>query len=205
MRPTMHVRRRARFEIKWLRRIAAAAESWYGYGRWDAPFWFIGPEPGMKSDEGDNLIARCEAWQKLGSPELLDCVEHHRGFGHTKYHTPSSRMKVPVGNHSMRPPTQTTWRRLIMLLLAFKGARTDNDAIGHYQCEAWGSAKGETCVAELSALAANSLSVERDRTAFRQERCAHLRQPMLESTPRFVVMYGLGARNSYEPNRRRSI
>lgn len=152
----------------------------------------------MKSDEGDNLLARCQAWQMLGSPELLDCADHHRVFCHTKYHTRSSRMKTPVAGYSMRPPTQTTWRRLIMLLLAFKGERTDNDAVGHYQCEAWGSAKGETCLAELSALAANSLSVERDRTAFRNERCAHLRKRLLENAPRFVVVYGLGARQWYE-------
>lgn len=32
----------------------AAARGWYGYGRWSSPYWFIGPEPGMKKAEGDN-------------------------------------------------------------------------------------------------------------------------------------------------------
>jgi hypothetical protein len=31
------------------------ARSWYRYGQWDAPFWFIGPEPGMHKDEHDSL------------------------------------------------------------------------------------------------------------------------------------------------------
>jgi len=25
-----------------------AARDWFGYGRWDAPYWFIEPEPGLK-------------------------------------------------------------------------------------------------------------------------------------------------------------
>jgi len=31
------------------------AEQLFGYGRWDAPFWFIGPEAGMGQDGTDNL------------------------------------------------------------------------------------------------------------------------------------------------------
>lgn len=152
----------------------------------------------MRTDEGDNLLIRCQTWETLGGTELLDCAAHHRAFDHMKYHTRSGRMRVPIDGYSMRPPTQTTWRRLITLLLAFKDQRADNDAVGHYQCDEWGSRQGETCLAELSALAANSLSVERDRTAFRRERCKLLRTRLLENGPRFVVMYGLGARDSYE-------
>lgn len=172
---------------------ARAAESWYGYGNWSASYWFIGPEPGMAKDEGENLRERCEAWVKLGCPELLDNRDHHRAFGLNKWHARTSRMVIPVDGHSMRPPTQSTWRRLITVLLAFKGERSDNDAIGHYQAAEWGSANGETVVAELSALAANSLAVGRDRDAFRHERCVHIRERMLENKPKFVLMYGLGA------------
>lgn len=152
----------------------------------------------MAKSEGDNLLERCEAWAKLGSPELLDCRSHHVALRHTKWHVRSRRMAVPVNGHSMRPPTQSTWRRLITLLLAFKGERTDNDAIGEYQAADWGSARGETVVAELSALAANSLAVERDRDAFRRERCAHIRERLLEHRPTFALMYGLGAERWYE-------
>lgn len=178
--------------------IVDAAKCWYGYGRWDAPFWFIGPEPGMKRKEGDNLLARCEAWRDLGSTELLDCVDHHRAFRHTIYHDRTMRMKKPVRDETMRPPTQDTWRQLIRLLLAVKGERTDNDAVGDFQCTEWGTVTGKTCVVELSALAANSFLVERDRTIFRRERCEHLRIRLLENTPRFVLMYGVGARDAHE-------
>ncbi len=62
----------------------------------------------------------------------------------------------------------------------------------------WGAANGETCLTELSALAANNVSVQRNREAFRNERCDRLRARLLEHSPAFVVMYGLGARGSYE-------
>ena len=62
--------------------ISRAAKSWYGYGRWDAPYWFIGLEPGMRADEGERLLERCSAWERLGSPELMGCLEHHDAFGY---------------------------------------------------------------------------------------------------------------------------
>jgi hypothetical protein len=170
-----------------------AAESWYGYGRWDAPYWFIGPEPGMHKDEVNNLLARCDAWARLGGGELLDVREHHRAFGLTKYFDRTMRMEQPVDDRTMRPPTQNTWKQLICLLLSYEGKRNDIDAIGDYQCDEWGFTKGETCVAELSALAAQSLSTMRDyRKAFRTARAEHLRKRAVENAPKFVVMYGGG-------------
>jgi hypothetical protein len=114
-----------------------AAEHWYGYGAWDAPYWFIGPEPGMANAEGDNLIARCNAWARLckGHPlELIDCIDHHKAFHHMKFFERTIRMKHPCLDEVMRPPTQATWRRLITLLLAYLGERTDTDMVGQYQC-----------------------------------------------------------------------
>ena len=172
------------------RLVDSTAEIWYGYGRWDAPYWFIGPEPGMAASEGENLLERCRAWQALGSTELLDCFEHHKTFGHLKWHTRKIAMKLPINGNASRPPTQTTWRQLIRTLLAFKGERTDNDAIGDYQCTAWGSTAGETCAAELSALAAQNLLVTRDRMRFRMDRTKHLLTMVTKHAPRFVVMYG---------------
>jgi hypothetical protein len=56
------------------------AEHFYGYGRWDAPFWFIGPEAAMDNDGIDSISARFQSWEKLGGSAIVDCVEHHRGF-----------------------------------------------------------------------------------------------------------------------------
>lgn len=51
---------------------AAAAKSWFGYGRWDAKFWFICIEP-----SGDDGNASYEAWHHIGGAELDDCRAHH--------------------------------------------------------------------------------------------------------------------------------
>jgi len=37
------------------------AHNWYGYGRWNAPYWFVGIEPG-----GDELDACVHMWRTLG-------------------------------------------------------------------------------------------------------------------------------------------
>jgi hypothetical protein len=45
----------------------------YGYGRWEAPYWFIGPEQGQGPEENNDLNLRCEAWLHCGGGELSDC------------------------------------------------------------------------------------------------------------------------------------
>lgn len=178
-----------------------AAEHWFGYGRWAAPYWFVGPEPGMQEQEGDNLSQRCQAWAELsgGTPaELIDCYEHHDRFHELRLFTRTIKMKLPVDGRTMRPPMQDTWRRLIALLLGYLGERTDDDAIADYQCEKWGRKDGDTCVVELSALAARNLGVERDRKTFMDNRAQTLHQRLLENEPTFCVLYGRGSIDRYE-------
>jgi hypothetical protein len=51
-----------------------AAEHWFGYGSWDAPYWFVGMEPG-----GDDDHASYDTWLALDPKMdgLIDCREHH--------------------------------------------------------------------------------------------------------------------------------
>jgi hypothetical protein len=49
----------------------------YGYGRWNAPYWFIGPEQGQAPDEDNELKPRVKAWHDLGGGELNDCRQFH--------------------------------------------------------------------------------------------------------------------------------
>lgn len=169
-----------------------AAKNWYGYGHWDAPYWFIGPEPGKAKKEGENLLARCRAWLDLcpNGPEsggLIDSREHHARFGRLEFFVPK------IGKR--RVPTQSTWRQLIRLLLAYEKKSCDNDSIAEYQAEKWGRRDGETCVAELSALATNTLSEKQKlRDLFRMERTIHLSDKIAENRPEFAVMYGGGTR-----------
>jgi hypothetical protein len=141
------------------------AEHFYGYGRWDAPYWFIGPEAGM-AKTGDSLERRFQSWETLEFKPVVDCAAHHRGFGLTKWHQP-------------HPPTQETWRKLIRLLLAFKGQPNDIETVRVYQRDEWGSSTGETCVIELSGLASPDMRTPQDRTTFLTRRMKRIREEVL--------------------------
>jgi hypothetical protein len=153
------------------------AGDWYGYGRWDAPYWFIGPEPGQEDKGRDDLEKRRAAWEKLGGGEILDCREHHLALGILEWHCARARI-------------QPTWGKLIRLLLASKGLSPTKEEIRAYQRTRWGMSNGETCVVELSALAANNLGVEREREQFLNKRVEFLGQKIRKKEPKFVVMYG---------------
>lgn len=161
------------------------AEHFYGYGRWEAPYWFIGPEAGMGKDGKDDLAARYESWKKLGCAPVVDCEGHHRGFGFTKWHDP-------------HPPTQPTWRQLIRLLLTYKGMSTTLDDIRAYQRDRWGRKNDETCVIELSGIPASNMRVLRDRVTFLSRRIERVRREALAHGPRFIVMYGTGQREDWK-------
>lgn len=157
------------------------AREWYGYGRWDAPFWFVGPEPG-----GDDPIAAASAWEQLGAGELLDCREHHLAFGYAKWHTPPY-------------PLQVTWRRLMLLLLGFQSEDTSQEALKAYQAVVWGASAGETCLIELRSVAASNLNRDSQfRKRFREERISPIRARIAEYRPAFVVMYS-EERRTYVP------
>ena len=156
----------------------------YGYGRRDAPYWFIGPEQGQRRVENGDLGPRLSAWVKLGSRELCDCAEFHREIDEHVWHRDGK--------------LQSTWKRLIRLLMAFLEQPVDNDTLREYQRKRWGMADGETCVIELSGLAANNLTIPRDRQSFRAERIATIRERISLNRPRLVVMYGAGQRDSWQ-------
>jgi hypothetical protein len=159
---------------------ALAAASWFGYGRWDAPYWFIGKEPGGEDDP-----EQYASWARLGGSELIDCREHDLDC-------PSHR--TPGMWHGEGPPLQRTWRLLIAMVLAYEGATEyHDDSARRYQDERWGRADGDTAVLELSAIAAKAVSYVEDlRLSHLEERISLFRTRLKEHVPQFVVFYGLG-------------
>ena len=158
-----------------------AAREWFGYGTWDAPYWFVGMEPG---GEGDG--ASHESWERLGGGELIDCKAHHIDCNFTRWHG------------AERPPTQNTWRRLIQLLLAYKAEPTDMDTVARYQRDHLGAVGDETAIIELSAHHAVRMDVPVDRTAHRDDRIGLIRSRLDDHHPRFVVFYGRTYQGEYE-------
>jgi hypothetical protein len=157
-----------------------AAEQWFGYGRWDSPFWFIGKEPGG-ADEPEQYAS----WLRLGGGELIDCRAHDRDCAVSE---------ETMLWHGVGGVLQPTWRPLIAVLLAYKGATEyDKDAVWRYQDQKWGSTTGETALVELSAIAAPSTSVEESlRLTHLPERIATIRANIAKYHPQFVLFYGGG-------------
>jgi hypothetical protein len=154
----------------------------YGYGRWDAPYWFIGPEQGQGDED---LTTRLKAWIHFGKRELDDCRDFHLRIGEQRWHGDA-------------PQLQPTWRRLMLLFMNFLGRPDDDASLLKYQRDEWGRLNGETCVIELAGLAAKSYKVPRDRTSFRQERIKFIRDKMLLQKPKLVVMYGVAEKRHWE-------
>lgn len=103
----------------------------------------------------------------------------------------SQNRRTPVrAVHRENPRLQSTWRSLLLLLMTYLGKSMDKDAVRDYQRDKWGRLDGETCVIELSGLAAHNFTVPRDRDSLRRERVAVLRERILQNSPELVVMYG---------------
>lgn len=149
----------------------AFARGWYGYGRWAAPYWFVGIEPG-----GNELAACVRMWRALGRRELVDIAAHHEEHG-TDWFGPA------VTN------TQPTWQKLIWLLMYYQGRYPDAGAVLQYQKTRLGRADGDTALLELSAIPAKNTAVARPRMLFREERVAVIRERLLQHRPEFVVFY----------------
>jgi len=156
----------------------------YGYGRWDAPYWFIGLEQGQGPHETD-LGLRLKAWLELGATELCDCREFHKRIGEVRWH-----FKNPVD-------LQPTWRPLMLLLMTFLGRPADNESLRTYQRDQWGNLAGETCVIELSGLAAPKLKAPGDHNLFLTERVKVISERIQQHKLSLVIMYGRTQKNSW--------
>jgi hypothetical protein len=166
--------------------VVAMARGSYGYGKWDAPYWFIGPEQGLSENKEKNneeiarcLLQRAECWRELGGFELNDCREFHCCIGEMKWHC-----VVPV-----RP--QTTWQALIVLLMAYLDEPDDLRSRRNYQRDLLGRQDGETCVIELSGLAAPNMREALDTSRFLPERIAVICERLRQHQPKLVLMYGI--------------
>lgn len=159
------------------------ARDCYGYGRWEAPYWFIGLEEGMHPSERNDLRLRAAAFRELHKDGLSDCRRFHEKIGVDSLHGKQSKAALVP-----------TWRSLILLLLTYQCADAKVEDRRKYQAEKWGMANGngETCVIELSGLPARSLNIPRDRELFREERLRYIDQQAEKNRAKlkFIVIYG---------------
>jgi hypothetical protein len=159
----------------------------YGYGCWNAPYWFLGLEEGMDRDESDNRSERIAAWRYFGSLDLDDCQKFHdRVF---------ALIKKKNGLHGDDAVPQRTWKKLLLALMAFPGGPVDESSLLRYQRNKWGCDSGETCLIELSGLAARSVNIPHD--LFQKERIEFISGKIADHHPTFVIMYGKRSHGAY--------
>jgi hypothetical protein len=170
--------------------IEDMARNFFGYGRWDAPYRFIGPEQGG-DDNPTRSLAFIELQKEKPAPDgLCDCLEFHRTIKEGRWH-----FKDPID-------LQWTWKKLMLLLMTFLQRPSDDASLCKYQSDCWGRSCGETCVVELSGLSFKSFRESGDFRketndafaatwrGFRRERVKTLRDNIRDGKPQLVVLYG---------------
>ena len=159
------------------------ARECFGYGRWKAPYWFIGLEEGMSG----TLEDRVKAWQKLGKEGLSDCKQFHHEIKVYKHHIDF-------------PPLESTWRVLMLILLTYLGRGSSEKELKSYQSDQLGMANGETALLELFGLPAKNLEEGLKQKGqhfsknlvddIHHRRLLKIHERIREHAPELVVMYG---------------
>ncbi|MCX6078387.1 MAG: hypothetical protein NTW32_02535 [Chloroflexi bacterium] len=153
-----------------------------GYGRLDAPVWFLGMEEAGGGE--DNLRAR------LKFRAVEDCAEAHRILGITKHHWE-------------RRVIQRTWRGMCYIMLKLDNKVNDAESIRNYQAELLGRFGGQTLLVELMPIPKPSIgtwsyeelipqyaSREDYYLKVKPRRLSYLQGLIRENKPQIVVGYG---------------
>jgi len=171
------------------------AQRCYGYGNWNAPYWFIGLGEAIGPNE--TVEERAIAWCELEQDGLCDCREFH-------FHELINDKRWHEGNAAL----QRTWRPLILLLKHLLGHKTDKESLREYQRDHWGMRNDQTCIIELFGLPAPALKAfmalisglfsqeEIDRIL--NKRIQFIRKKIIDKQPSLVVMYGYTAEEQWQ-------
>jgi len=180
--------------------IEAYSKKFFGYGRWDAPVWFVGLEE-AGSGTSTELQTRLAAWDEHGQRELENAPTFYTACGQHRWHGPNATL-------------QPTWRQLLRLLLSARGEPVGEAALLEQQQLTFGASSGDVCLTELSPLPAPSHrqwpyadnlnlpewvhSREQFMKTVSAGRIAALREKIVTHHPRAVVFYFWKPRHSAE-------
>ena len=73
--------------------LKAYIDGFYGYGSYQAPYWFIGMEPGGEVTL-DEMEARLQTWDGAGRPELEELRGYHGKIGGSHYNVENPSIHV---------------------------------------------------------------------------------------------------------------
>lgn len=168
------------------------AENFYGYGNYQAPYWFLGMEEGG-GNSVDEINLRFSAWADRGKNELEDVAEYHCAIG------------IPE-LFSGKPKLQNTWNKQIHVLFGLKNQAIETEFVRNYQRDSWGRNDSENCILELFPLPSPStgdwiygkksfLLTLRNRDIYREtylpNRIEHIQKRVEEYNPKVVFIFGV--------------
>jgi hypothetical protein len=165
--------------------------TFFGYGHWRAPVWFVGiEEAGGKTES--SVTKHLAAWHERTRKDLESAPEFYPTTGNNNWHGRNATL-------------QPTWTQLTRMLLIAQGKPDLSSAILDYQRDRLGSMDGETCLLELFPLPSpnfdiwkyaewSDISWLRNRQVYEQnigkKRVLLLRQKIDIYRPRVVIFYG---------------
>jgi hypothetical protein len=175
------------------------AKGFYGYGNYQAPYWFLGMEEGGGNSVNE-INQRFSVWDLRGGAELEDIVEYHTAIGIPEY-------------FREKPKIQNTWGKQIRFLFGANGKPVDTEIVRNYQRDFWGRRKGDSCIIDLFPLPSpgtkdwiygvqSALEILKDRETYRdtflQKRANHIRHRIDEYNPKIVCAFGITYMNYLE-------
>lgn len=166
------------------------AETFFGYGDYNAPYWFVGMEEGG-GKHFEDVEKRLSVWQQQRR-ELEDVAEFHRAIGFARL-------------FDEKPILQPTWNKLIRILLSAEGQDVQTERVREYQRDSLGRVSGEkNCLIELLPLPSPGIqkwmykdhsalpqlkSREEYKEYYKDMRVKHIRDRIDQYRPRVVVFY----------------
>jgi len=167
------------------------ANGFYGYGDYQASYWFLGMEEGG-GNSVDEINRRISTWKVRGGMELEDIVEYHRAIGISKY-------------FDEKPKIQNTWGKQIRFMHGYKNKPINTESVRNFQRDCWGRKNSDSCIFDLFPLPSPStsewiygnksaLNILKDRetyrNAFLQSRANHIRDRIDKFKPEIVCAFG---------------
>jgi hypothetical protein len=109
--------------------------TFFGYGQWHAPVWFIGIEEagGLTKSAATNHL---DTWLERGRKNLENAPSFYPASSNHCW-------------HGSKASPQLTWTQLIRMLLIAQGKSDTHDSIMDYQRNCLGTSNGQTCLLEL--------------------------------------------------------
>ena len=165
----------------------------WGYGNLNGDYWFVGMEEGG-GDSFEEVDQRILQWDKRGRNSFEDLYQYHMDINVPKW-------------FQEKAPLQSTWNRLIRVLLVTKGLIPEREAVRKYQIEQLGRSNGEVCLLELLPLPSPTTShwmygqhsdipILSSRETYTEKvgitRAGKIAELILEHQPKFVLFYGIG-------------